>query len=254
MTTSLRDLKKAATARELAATAFRLVGERGYDDVTIDQIAEHAGYSRRTFANHFGGKAEAVVDGFLQRLQPQPLDDASVPRTFANLVDASEDFLVALLDGPALDDVRDFAAIAREHPALESVAHARLQAFRGSPTIAALAGRFGATRTMLYLSALVGLLGGSIHVVAEETGATCVPSAQPSGPDAAFAGEPRAEAPAVPGHAGGPPLAPLPDLTPELRARLRALVAEAFGYLRHGFVPGPGDASSPGTGDASPAP
>lgn len=210
MTTSLRDLKKAATARELAATAFRLVGERGYDEVTIDQIAEHAGYSRRTFANHFGGKAEAVVDGFLQRLQPQPLDDASVPRTFADLVDASEDFLVALLDGPALDDVRDFAAIAREHPALESVAHARLQAFRGSPTIAALAGRFGATRTMLYLSALVGLLGGSIHVVASEIGATC---------------------------------APLPDLTPELRARLRALVAEAFGYLRHGFVPGPGDAS-----------
>src|SRR5699024_1283332 len=138
--------------------------------------------------------------------------------------------------------------------ALESVAHARLQAFRGSPTIAALAGRFGATRTMLYLSALLGLLGGSIHVVAEETGATCAPGAGPSGPDAALAGERRAEAPAVPGHAGGPPLAPLPDLTPELRARLRALVAEAFGYLRHGFVPGRGDASSPGTGGASPAP
>ena len=254
MTTSLRDLKKAATARELAATAFRLVGERGYDDVTIDQIAEHAGYSRRTFANHFGGKAEAVVDGFLQRLQPQPLDDATAPRTFADLVDASEDFLVTLLDGPALDDVRDFAAIAREHPALESVAHARLQAFRGSPTIAALAGRFGATRTMLYLSALVGLLGGSIHVVAEETGATCAPSAQPSGPDAAHPDERRAEALAAPRHVGGPPLAPLPDLTPELRARLRALVAEAFGYLRHGFVPGPSDASSPGTCDASPAP
>ncbi|QIK82313.1 TetR/AcrR family transcriptional regulator [Sanguibacter sp. HDW7] len=227
MTTSLRDLKKAATARELAATAFVLVQERGYDDVTIDQIAEHAGYSRRTFANHFGGKAEAVVDGFLQRFGPQVLDSRTAPRTMSDLLDASEAFIASLLEGPALDDVRAFAAIAREHPVVESMAHSRLQAFRGSANIALLVERFGETRTMLYLSALVGLLAGSLHVVLDELGATC--------------------ADAAPAAHGRPQMPEIPDLTPELRDRLRALVTEAFDILRHGFLAGARE-------DASPAP
>ena len=61
----LREAKKRATARELAIAAYTLVRERGYDAVTIDDIAADAGYSRRTFANHYAGKPEAVVDGFL---------------------------------------------------------------------------------------------------------------------------------------------------------------------------------------------
>lgn len=257
MTTSLRDLKKAATARELAATAFDLVQERGYDDVTIDQIVERAGYSRRTFANHFGGKAEAVVDGFLQRFGPQPVDAETAPRTMAELIDASEAFILAVLEGPALDDVRAFAAIARAHPVVESTAHSRLQAFRGSANIGLLVERFGETRTTLYLSALVGLLGGSLHVVVDELGATCrdaVGRAVPT-PAGTESVEPH-------GQDRRPPVPEIPDLTPELRARLRALVTEAFGFLRHGFA-SDGDEVAPAARgniaattreDASPAP
>lgn len=209
MTVSLRDLKKAATAHDLAATALALVRERGYDAVTIDQIAERAGYSRRTFANHFGGKAEAVVDGFLERLQPSPLDEASVPRSFSELIDGTEAFIGSMFEGPALDDLRDFVVIVREHPVVESTAHARLQALRGSATLRLLAGRFGETPSMLYISAVIGLLGGALHILNDELGEPCGP----------------------------------PDLTPQVRARLRALMTEAFGYLRHGFVPGlPADA------------
>ncbi|MGP7959457.1 TetR/AcrR family transcriptional regulator [Sanguibacter sp. A247] len=205
MTASLRDLKKAATAHDLAATALALVRERGYDAVTIDQIAERAGYSRRTFANHFGGKAEAVVDGFLERVRPEAIDETSAPHSFSDLVDGTEAFISALCEGPALDDIRDFVVIAREHPVVESTAHARMQAFRGSATLQLLAHRFGETRSTLYISAVVGLLGGALHVLHDELGEPCGP----------------------------------PDLTPRVRARLRDLITEAFGYLRHGFVPGP---------------
>lgn len=41
--TGLREQKKRATARELAATAYALVRERGYEAVTIDDIAAGAG-------------------------------------------------------------------------------------------------------------------------------------------------------------------------------------------------------------------
>ena len=68
----LREAKKRATARELAIAAYTLVRERGYDAVTIDDIAADAGYSRRTFANHYAGKPDAVVDGFLAHAAVMP--------------------------------------------------------------------------------------------------------------------------------------------------------------------------------------
>ena len=67
----LREAKKRATARELAIAAYTLVRERGYDAVTIDDIAADAGYSRRTFANHYAGKPEAVVDGVTAMLSDE---------------------------------------------------------------------------------------------------------------------------------------------------------------------------------------
>lgn len=58
---SLRDAKRAATSAGLAFAALRLAEERGLDGFTIDDVVTEAGYSRRTFANHFAGKEDAVV-------------------------------------------------------------------------------------------------------------------------------------------------------------------------------------------------
>lgn len=58
---SLRLIKKEATERALADAAFDLVQERGLDGLVIDDIAERAGYSRRTFANYFACKEEAIA-------------------------------------------------------------------------------------------------------------------------------------------------------------------------------------------------
>lgn len=60
-TPSLRELKKEATARALSDAAFALALERGLDGMVIEDIVERAGYSRRTFANHYACKEEAVA-------------------------------------------------------------------------------------------------------------------------------------------------------------------------------------------------
>ncbi len=57
----MRDIKKEKTANDLAEAAFELALERGLDGFVVEDIVQRAGYSRRTFANHFSCKEEAVV-------------------------------------------------------------------------------------------------------------------------------------------------------------------------------------------------
>jgi AcrR family transcriptional regulator len=213
----LREAKKRATARELAVAAYTLVRERGYDAVTIDDIAAEAGYSRRTFANHYASKPEAVVDGFLAHATVLgDLDPTVVPTSFDDVIDASEAYVLGIINGPVLDDVRALALIAHEHPVLESTAHARMQAYRAALAKDALGERFGSVRVHLFVGAVIGLLSGALHVVVAdgvESLGCLVTGADP---------------------------APVPPaVTPELRAQLSTLVAEAFTHLRHGFAERP---------------
>jgi len=60
---SLRDIKKEATIQALANAAFELALERGLEGFVVEDLVQRAGYSRRTFANHFSCKEEAVVAG-----------------------------------------------------------------------------------------------------------------------------------------------------------------------------------------------
>lgn len=209
----LREAKKRATARELAVAAYTLVRERGYDAVTIDDIAADAGYSRRTFANHYAGKPEAVVDGFLAHAAVlTDLDETHVPTSFDDVIDASEAYVLGIINGPVLDDVRALAIVAHEHRVLESTAHARMQAYRAALAQDALGERFGSVRVHLFVGAVIGLLSGALHVVVADG----VENLGCLGP-------------------GADPAPVPPAVTPELRAQLSELVAEAFTHLRHGF-------------------
>jgi AcrR family transcriptional regulator len=78
----LREEKKRATRAALSWAAIRLIVERGYDGVLVEDIAAAAGVSPRTFNNYFGGKAEAVASRHLDRclavadeLRARPADE-----------------------------------------------------------------------------------------------------------------------------------------------------------------------------------
>ncbi|UYG17661.1 TetR/AcrR family transcriptional regulator [Brachybacterium huguangmaarense] len=73
MTASLREKKRRQVQSTIEHAALELMTELDYDTVTVAQICEAAGVSRRTFFNYFGSK-EAVVLG----PTPEPPSDALV--------------------------------------------------------------------------------------------------------------------------------------------------------------------------------
>jgi len=67
-TPSLRERKKQRTRELLIETANRLFLEQGFDRTTVDQIAEAAGVSQRTFFRYFAAKDEVVFSKHDERI------------------------------------------------------------------------------------------------------------------------------------------------------------------------------------------
>lgn len=82
MTTGLREQKKAATRRALTEAVLRLSGDRGFDHVTVEQVADEVGVSPRTFFNYFPSREAAVfgddadrVDAVRTAFAARPVDE-----------------------------------------------------------------------------------------------------------------------------------------------------------------------------------
>src|ERR1700729_4519590 len=86
---SLRERKKLATRRLLRRAALGLVGERGLANVTVEDIAEAAEVSPRTFFNYFPSKESVLFGGDTDRA-----------------AELREGIAVAAPGGSALDAVR----------------------------------------------------------------------------------------------------------------------------------------------------
>lgn len=78
----LRERKKRETRLALSQATIRLALERGFDDVSVDDIAAEANVSARTFRNYFTSKAEAIVATHVERgrrivevLRERPADE-----------------------------------------------------------------------------------------------------------------------------------------------------------------------------------
>ena len=59
----LRERKKTETRAALAAAALRLALDKGADNVRVDEIAEAANVSPRTYNNYFPSREHAIVAG-----------------------------------------------------------------------------------------------------------------------------------------------------------------------------------------------
>jgi AcrR family transcriptional regulator len=78
----LRERKKRATRLALSQATIGLVLERGFENVSVEDIAAAANVSERTFRNYFTSKAEAVVATHIERgrridevLRERPADE-----------------------------------------------------------------------------------------------------------------------------------------------------------------------------------
>jgi AcrR family transcriptional regulator len=128
VTTGLRERKKQATRLALHEAALRLVAERGLDRVSVDDIAERADVSPRTFFNYFPTKDDAVLG----------LD----PEASARLV---EDFLHRPAAESPVQALRAVARTQAEEMATETeLWHLRLRVIDANPALVArLAAAFG---------------------------------------------------------------------------------------------------------------
>lgn len=71
----LREQKRIATKHRIEDAATRLVDESSFDAVTIEQICEAAGISRRTFFNYFSAKEGAVIGAPSEPLTAEQRED-----------------------------------------------------------------------------------------------------------------------------------------------------------------------------------
>lgn len=65
----LRERKKEATRQAVHEAALRLTVEHGFEQLTVEAVADAAGISRRTFSNYFAGKEDALLHGEEQQIR-----------------------------------------------------------------------------------------------------------------------------------------------------------------------------------------
>ncbi|MEV6323663.1 helix-turn-helix domain-containing protein [Nocardia sp. NPDC051787] len=133
----LREQKKQATREALREAALRLALERGPDNVRVDDIAEAAGVSPRTYNNYFSSREQAIVAAVTAERETRVAAAVAARPATVRLADAvidaivdqyttqsesGHDALLLIATRPALRDAFVHAATAIEHPLIDAIA------------------------------------------------------------------------------------------------------------------------------------
>ncbi|MFI1247772.1 TetR family transcriptional regulator [Streptomyces anulatus] len=93
----LRERKKEATRQAVHEATLRLTVEHGFDQVTVEAVADAAGISRRTFSNYFTNKEDALLYGEEQQIRAlvrtvrdRPADEPAWPALRAAVAQFAE--------------------------------------------------------------------------------------------------------------------------------------------------------------------
>jgi AcrR family transcriptional regulator len=185
---SLRERKKLATRRLLRRTVLELVAERGFANVTVEDIAEAADVSPRTFFNYFPSKEAALFDSDPSRW-PEIRDRLVHQAPGEPVLDVMRDVMTSGAQMLA-DDLRDLGGdpagwlrrmkVARDDPQLRA-SHAARMAMIERTITEALAERLGTDPDRdpypgLLCAVATGVLRASMSFWASSGGA--VPLAQ----------------------------------------------------------------------------
>ncbi|OKK22317.1 TetR family transcriptional regulator [Streptomyces sp. CB00455] len=125
-TTGLRENKKLRTRRQLAATALELFLERGFDAVSVADVAAAAEVSKPTLFRYFPSKEDLVLDRFADHqdeaarvVRDRPAGRGPVGAVHAHFLEALDrrDPITGLCDHP---DVVAFQQLLYSTASLES--------------------------------------------------------------------------------------------------------------------------------------
>jgi AcrR family transcriptional regulator len=123
---TLRDHARSAVRDEVSRHAWALFATHGFEATTVDQIAEAAGMSRRTFFRYFAGKDALVLERLVESgellaatVQARPAGESAW-----TALRASFQVTVDLLETHA-DTARPLQIMLREEPALRATAETR---------------------------------------------------------------------------------------------------------------------------------
>jgi AcrR family transcriptional regulator len=100
----LRERKKEATRKALREAALRLALERGPDGVRVDDIAEAAGVSPRTYNNYFSSREEAIVAAVTAEREARVAAAVAAQPATTPLADAIIEAIVAQYADPGSHD------------------------------------------------------------------------------------------------------------------------------------------------------
>jgi AcrR family transcriptional regulator len=211
---SRRELNKAATRQAITDAALALLRGKGPGNFTVEDIADTAGISRRTFFNYFSSTEAALasithgfLDNALQQFRQRPADEPILESARAALMQLADPMTVAPL-AELFTLTQENALISRSE--LEAWDHCTEQII--SAARERLAGPPGAVVDELYLRALAGSVISCGRAAMDVWFAEC----------------------------GA-------DLSPESLAVLRQLLIDAMGHLGSGFgspVPAAGTPAS----------
>ncbi len=96
----LRERKKQATRQALREAALRLALERGPDNVRVDDIAEVAGVSPRTYNNYFSSREQAIIAAVTAERESRVAAAVAARRGGIGLADAVVDAIVEQYTDP----------------------------------------------------------------------------------------------------------------------------------------------------------
>jgi AcrR family transcriptional regulator len=168
---SLRDIKREATAQALADAAFELALERGLDGFVVEDVVQRANYSRRTFANHFSCKEEAVASVAFTGIAEAEDLLADMPDSIS-LLDALHQLMRTQLTADMLWKVRELVSLSKRYPTLEPYILSILRRLQlaAQETLSGLSnGRYPDGYIHLLIGAVYGatftIIDGSINVL-----------------------------------------------------------------------------------------